>query len=102
MSMLAHRLRDADRQRLEFGSDYTVDRVAAHLIELAGRFGTAQPDGCVVIGLPVSQEDLAAWCGASREATVKALRQLRALGLIETGRRRLVVMDIQRLAQRVS
>ena len=44
-----------------------------------------------------SQEQLASWCGASREATVKALAALRSLGCIATGRRSVLIRDAEAL-----
>ena len=45
----------------------------------------------MTITLPLSQEELAGWTGSSREAVTKALRTLRELGWIETGRREISV-----------
>ena len=94
--MLAARLRDADRKRLEFASLDTLGRVAWRLLELGERIGEQTPDG-IVLELPLSQEQLASWCGASREATVKALSALRTLGCVATGRRSLVIRDADAL-----
>jgi len=98
--MLAARLREADRRRLEFAALDTLGRVAWRLLELIDRFG--EPDGdATAIDMPLSQEQLASWCGASREATVKALTRLRTLGVVTTGRQRIVVGDpatLRRLA----
>jgi CRP-like cAMP-binding protein len=69
------------------------------VLELARRFGRREPDG-IEVALPISQEELATWCGASREATVKALRSLRELGHVRTARGRIVVLDEQALARR--
>jgi CRP-like cAMP-binding protein len=98
LATLERRLRESDRQRLEFGSAQTLARVAARLLDLAERFGRAD-DGGTVIELAIAQEELAAWSGASREATVKALRSLRSLGIVETSRRRLVVRDLDAIAR---
>lgn len=92
ISVLATRLRDADRKRLEFATLDTLGRVAERLLELADGFGTPGPDG-IVIELPLSQEQLASWCASSRESTVKALATLRALNCISTGRQSLVIHD---------
>lgn len=93
---LTRRFRDADRIRIEFASAQTLGRVASRLCELAERHG--EPDAAgVAITLPISQEELASWAGASREATAKALQQLRELDLIRTERRRIVVLDDQGL-----
>ena len=94
--MLAARLRDADRKRLEFAALDTLGRVAWRLLELSERFGHESEEG-ISIELPLSQEQLAAWCGASRESTVKALTSLRGLGYITTGRRRVVIRDLEGL-----
>jgi CRP-like cAMP-binding protein len=116
MRMLCQRGRDADRKRVEFGMFDATGRVAQRIVELAERFGqpydarkstanganaesTAGAAGgqSVRITLNLSQEELAGWVGASREAVSKALRTLRRHGWIETGRRRLIVHDLQAL-----
>lgn len=98
LRLLASRLRDADRKRLEFAALDTLGRVAWRLQELAERFGQPTPDGTEV-ELPLSQEQLASWCAASREATVKALAALRTLGCITTGRRSVLIRDADALRQ---
>ena len=90
--LLLARLRESDAQRLEFTVFTTVTRVARRLLDLAERFGEPTPEG-VCIHLPLSQEELATWCGASREATAKALRTLRELGAISTARRTVTLTD---------
>lgn len=96
LDVVVRRLREADRVRVEFGAFDTVARVASRLVELARTHGAPVAEG-VEISLPLSQDELAGWVGASREAVAKALRQLRAAGCIETGRRRIVVRDLDRL-----
>lgn len=93
LRVLAARLRDADRKRLEFAALDTLGRVAWRLGELSERFGEDTANG-IEVELPLSQEQLASWCGASREATVKALAALRTLGCISTGRRSVLVRDL--------
>jgi CRP-like cAMP-binding protein len=90
--ILATRLRESDRQRLEYTVLDTLGRVARRLLDLADRFGQPVDDG-VKVELPLSQEELASWCGASRESTVKALRTLREVGAISTGRRVVTLHD---------
>jgi CRP-like cAMP-binding protein len=96
LRVVIERLRDADRQQVEFAAYHTLGRVARRLLELAERFGEPS-DGGVLITLPISQEELASWAGASREATSKALRDLRDLGAVETGRRHITVLDADAL-----
>jgi CRP/FNR family transcriptional regulator, cyclic AMP receptor protein len=64
---------------------------------LAAGPGGAVPGNSVQITLHLSQEELAGWVGASREAVSKALGTLRRHGWIETGRRRVIVHDLQAL-----
>jgi CRP-like cAMP-binding protein len=94
--ILAARLRDADRTRIQFATLDTLGRVADRLLELSERFGQDTGDG-IVVELPLSQEQLASWCGASRESTVKALSTLRSLNCITTGRQSLVIHDLNAL-----
>jgi len=96
LRVLAARLRDADRKRLEFAALDTLGRVAWRLQELSDRFGKEAPDG-IEVELPLSQEQLASWCGASREATAKALATLRTVGCIATGRRSVLIRDPETL-----
>lgn len=99
MRMLIGKMRDADRKRIEYGAFDTTGRVATRLVELAERYGERVGDA-VRVTLPLSQDELAGWTGASREAVSKALRALRARGLIETGRRRVTVHDMDGLRRR--
>lgn len=102
MKILCQRWRDADRKRIEFGMFDTAGRVAQRLVELAERY--SEPYGprdgvgdSVRITLSLTQEELASWVGASREAVSKALRTLRAHGWVQTGRRSVIVHDLEAL-----
>ena len=99
LRMIAPRLRDADRKRIEYLGQDSVGRVCSRLVELADRFGAPEGDG-VHIELAITQEELAAWTGASREAVIRALRTLRELGWIETRRRGVSVLEIEHLRRR--
>ena len=70
--------------------------MARRLLELADRFGEPTQHGRHIT-LPISQDELAAWTGASREAVSKALQSLRDLGWVETQRRSFVILDEQAL-----
>jgi CRP/FNR family transcriptional regulator, cyclic AMP receptor protein len=91
------RLRIGDARRLEFANSESLGRVASRLVELAERFGSPHATGAIEVGLPINQEDLAAWSATSKESTARSLRTLRELGLIETSRLRLRVLDLTRL-----
>jgi CRP/FNR family transcriptional regulator, cyclic AMP receptor protein len=85
-------LAEADRQRIDFATRDVTARLASRLIELADTVGEREEHG-IRITLPLSQEELAAWSGASREAVARSLHLLRELGWIETGRREIRVLD---------
>ena len=101
MRLLNARLRDADVKRVGFAAQDVVGRLAARLIELCERFGTPDAGG-VRIGLALTQEDLAGWVGASREAASRALQQMRSLGWVTTGRREIVCHDLDALRRRAA
>jgi CRP-like cAMP-binding protein len=92
------RLQDADRRRLEFGAYDTLGRVARILNELASTRGQPCADG-VRLDPPLTQHELAGLVGASRESVVRALTELRRRGIVETGRRRVIVRDPAGLAR---
>ncbi|WP_344606827.1 Crp/Fnr family transcriptional regulator [Sporichthya brevicatena] len=95
------RLRAQVRHQLEFGAGDAMGRVCARLAELADRYGHF--DGSTtVIHSPLSQADLAAWTGLSREAVVKAMRQLRTMGWISNRGPDITVHDIERLRRRAT
>jgi CRP/FNR family transcriptional regulator, cyclic AMP receptor protein len=99
LQMVTGKLRDADRKRIEVAAHDIAGRVALRLVELADRFG--EPDGQGVrIAVALSQDELAGWVGASREAVAKALRVLRDRGYVTTGRRTMTVLDLERLRLR--
>jgi len=93
---VASLLGEADRQRVDFATRDVTARIAGRLAELAETAGAADGDG-IRITLPLSQEELAAWSGASREAVARSLHLLRELGWIETGRREIKVRNIEAL-----
>lgn len=93
------RLYAADARRLEFASSESLGRVTSRLVELTERFGDPHDGSRIEVAMPFSQEELASWSASSRESTARALRTLRELGLIETHRLRLTVLDLERLRQ---
>ncbi len=99
LEVIGSRLRDADRKLVEFAAYDTVGRVAARLVELVQEHGQSGAVG-YEITLPLSQEELAGFTGASREAVAKALRTMRELGWLITERRRVTVIDLEALRRR--
>jgi CRP/FNR family cyclic AMP-dependent transcriptional regulator len=99
VALLSRRLRDSDRRLVQFATSDTLGRVAARLVQLCDEHGRTADDG-VHIDLPLTQEDLAGWTGASLESTAKALRQMRRLHWVSTARRSITVHDLDALRAR--
>ncbi|MGQ0631123.1 MAG: Crp/Fnr family transcriptional regulator [Sporichthyaceae bacterium] len=95
------RLRQQVRHQLEFGAGDALGRVCARLVEMADRYGRAE-GSTVLIHSPLTQADLAAWTGLSREAVVKALRSLRRLGWIENQGADITVHDLEQIRRRAT
>jgi CRP-like cAMP-binding protein len=100
LRMLGDRFRDADRKLVEFSAADALGRVASRLLELGATYGEPSERGGVTIALHLSQEELAGWAGCSTKAVVNALQTLRRLGLIETGRRQISILDLDGLRSR--
>ena len=95
---IIRRLTDADRRRIEYGSYDARGRVARVLVEIAEKHGRPRDHG-IEIGLALSQEELAGLVAASRESVARSLTVLRRRGLVSTGRRSIVVRDLEGLRQ---
>ncbi|MDO9586856.1 MAG: Crp/Fnr family transcriptional regulator [Brevundimonas sp.] len=74
-------------------------RLAFILTEMAGRHGRPVGTG-VEIDLRLSQEDLAAMVGVSRQSLAALLGRLRRERVIETRYARLVILDFEKLKQK--
>lgn len=96
LKIMTARLRYANLRRTEYGDSPTPVRLAALLVELADRYGTATPDG-TLIRLQLSQHDLAGLVVASPVAVTRALKALRDQRVISTGRQRVVIHQLDAL-----
>jgi CRP-like cAMP-binding protein len=74
-------------------------RTARVLLDLAQRHGV-QDDG-VVIDLALTQTELASMVGATRERINRAIAAFRAQGLLEWRGKKIVLLDPQRLRERI-
>jgi CRP-like cAMP-binding protein len=96
LQLNCQRLRHVYRRFEELHSLALAQRLARQILRLAYRFGRPMAAG-LCIDLPVSQGDLAAMVGGSRQRVNGAWRQMCQLGIVEFGRSRLVVLDEGRL-----
>ena len=92
--VVAQRLRQADQRAVEFATLDVIGRLCRRLAELVDAWGEPIDGGGIALALPLTHDDLAAWTASSREAVTKALASLRERGMVETHRRRIVVLDL--------
>jgi len=90
------------RQRIERRLKYLLfrssrDRLIHLLLELSEQYGESSPTA-VLIQLKLSHQDLANIIGSTRETVTVLLGDLEAERHLELGRRRIVILDIARLA----
>ena len=101
LELITRRLRESSMSRSKAGVADTMGRLAARIVELADRYGEPG-DGGVTFVSPISQQDLAAWTGASRAGVAEALRSLRELGWVATERRSVTLLDADALRARAA
>jgi CRP-like cAMP-binding protein len=93
---MAERQRDTDQRRVDQATASVVKRVAVALLGMADRaVGLGDSSGTFV----VSQAELAETVAATREAVAKALADLRRSGAVETARRRMRIVDREKLLE---
>jgi len=73
-------------------------RLAARLARLADEHGERMPNGEIRLDAPLTQSDLAAMIGATRQSVNKLLGEFEADGLLRMERDSIVVPDLDRLA----
>ncbi|WP_172329805.1 Crp/Fnr family transcriptional regulator [Mangrovicoccus sp. HB161399] len=73
-------------------------RLCQLLLRMARDAGECRPGG--VLQPAPTHESMAAQVGANREAVSRAISRLNRLGLIETGRKRIVFRDTEAMAER--
>ena len=72
-------------------------RVELRLVDLVQQYGH---DGAEPVDIPLTQEDIAELCGASRTTVNKVLRDLEADGVVTMSRGHVKIPDPQRLRRR--
>jgi CRP/FNR family transcriptional regulator, cyclic AMP receptor protein len=99
LNVLSDRLRGTTDQLLEFGTVDALTRVCRRLVEFADS-QSGKPEDGIVLAVPLTQQEIASLSGLSREAVVKALKSLRALGWIDVQGRNITVRDLNALRER--
>lgn len=101
LRVLSGRLRAADELRLGLAIAPAEQRLARGLLALAAEHGQPTQDG-VRLRASLSQADLAAYVGLSREAVNQALRGLREAGVVATARRSVTILDLDAMRARAT
>lgn len=99
LAALAQRLRRTNEAMADLVFSDVPGRVAKALLDLAERFGDAEPEG-VRVRHDLTQEELAQLVGASRETVNKALSEFANRGWIRLEGRSVLLLDQERLARR--
>jgi len=94
--IVADRLRRATRHRVDFASYPVKVRLARVLADISETYGTRVPAG-IEIGVPLTQPELAGLCAAAEVSLHKAFRELREAHIVDTGYRRVIVLDPEAL-----
>lgn len=98
VQLLARRLREADRRLVEARTEDVLTRLSHHLLELGARYGRTGDEG-LDLDIPLSQEQLAAWIGTTRESVSLALSELRSREAVSTARKRITLVDVDVLRE---
>ncbi len=96
---LARQIRRATAGLSARTNDSAAVRTGRTILELAEVI--ARPLQTSNVELPITQADLADRIGATRESTARAIGEFRRAGVLETGRGRIVVLDLDGLADLV-
>ena len=99
MASLAGELRRLTTHVAELHFLDLTGRLAARLARLAEEHGDRLPDGSVRLDAPLTQSDLAAMIGATRQSVNKLLGEFEADGLLKMERDVIVVPNLDRLAR---
>jgi CRP/FNR family cyclic AMP-dependent transcriptional regulator len=103
LESVAARFRESTIRRLQFAASDTLGRLAARIVELVDRYGEeVETETGIVVEMPISQDELASWTGASRAGVTQALQSMRELGWLTTERGRLVVNDVDAMRGRAA
>jgi CRP/FNR family cyclic AMP-dependent transcriptional regulator len=74
-------------------------RLASRLVRLASESGKSLPDGAIRLGSPLTQGDLAAMIGCTRQSVNKLLGMFTDDGLVRLERDSIVILDLAGLAR---
>lgn len=99
LSSLAGELRRLTAHVAELHFLDLTGRLAARLARLAEEHGTREADGSIRLDAPLTQSDLAAMIGATRQSVNKLLGEFVEEGLLRLDRDAIVIPDLEALVR---
>lgn len=96
MRSLGARLQESHTRVMEMSTEAVERRVAHALLRLANQAGRKTDDG-VLIDFPISRLDIARMTGTTLHTVSRILSAWQTLGLISSGRQKIVVRDPHKL-----
>ncbi|HKX26811.1 MAG TPA: Crp/Fnr family transcriptional regulator [Blastocatellia bacterium] len=99
--ILATRLRLANEKIQTLATQSVESRVARQILAFAEQYGQRRPDGNIYVGIRLTQSDIAALIGASREHINKVIVSYKERGYLSVDRNyRITIHDQNALARR--
>lgn len=100
LAVMSARMRQADILVEDASFLDLPARLAKRLLELAGTHGARTMDG-IQINLKLTQKDIAAMVGSTRESVNKQLRACHDRGIIRIGNQKLTILKPEELQKRI-
>jgi CRP-like cAMP-binding protein len=101
LQTVGQRLQDAHSRIRELSTEEVEQRVARAILRLVRESGESTDDG-VLINFPITRQDIAEMTGTTLHTVSRLLSQWKEQGLVDTGRRRVLVRnanELRRLAE---
>ena len=96
LQTVGSRLQDTQTRVIEISNEQVEQRIAHALLRLAKQAGR-KVDAGVEIDFPISRQDVAEMTGTTLHTVSRILSAWESQGLVEGGRQRIVLRDLQRL-----
>ncbi len=96
LQMVGNRLQETHTRVIEMSTEQVEQRVAHTLLRLARQSGRKVEHG-IEIDFPISRQDIAQMTGTTMHTVSRILSGWEQLGLIESGRQRIILRDPQKM-----
>ncbi len=94
MEELCERLDKMENLLSSISPRETNSRICLMLAEFRNKYGKTQPDGTIVIDLPINREEMANYIGVTRETISRKLNALKEMGIIDLiGNKKLLIIN---------